>query len=73
MELLNRVFERMTGMTYRDWHRHEFCPAERAYARAKRLYRRDPGARDKWAAAKARYKRAMVILETYEGFELQFS
>jgi hypothetical protein len=73
MDVLNRVFERMAGMTYDEWHRREFCPAERAYARAKRLYRHDPAARDKWTAAKARFKRAVFILETYEGFELQFS
>ena len=73
MDVLNRVFERMAGMTYSEWHRREFCPAERAYAYAKRVYRHDPDTRDKWKAAKARYKRAMVILEIYEGFELDFS
>lgn len=73
MDKLNRVFENMFGKTYKEWHKSEFCVAEKAYTHAKRVYRRDPENRDKWKAAKYRYKRAMKILEIYEGFEIELS
>jgi len=73
MEKLNRVFERLFGMTYEDWHFTEFCEAERAYAHAKQFYRQNLAKRNKWKKAKYRYQLAMVILETYERFELLFS
>ena len=56
-----------------EWHKTEFYTAEKEYARAKRVYRQDPKNHDKWKAAKYRYKRAMKILEIYEGFELELS
>ena len=73
MDKLNRVFENMFGMTYKDWHKTEFYTAEKKYAKAERLYKPDPEKQKKWKKAEARYKRAMFILETYERFELQFS
>jgi len=73
MDKLNRVFEQTFGMTYEEWHSTEFYTAEKEYAHAKRFYRHNPENRNKWKAAKYRYKRAMVILETYERFELELS
>jgi hypothetical protein len=73
MDKLNRVFERIVGMSYKKWHKTEFCMAEKKYAHAKRVYRHNPDTRDKWKNAKDRYKRAMIILETYEQFELELS
>ena len=71
--MLHRVFEQMFGMSYKEWHKTEFRVAERSYVHAKRVYRHDPKTRDKWKSAKARYKRAIVILEIYEEFELALS
>jgi hypothetical protein len=73
MDKLNRVFENMFGMTYNDWHKTEFCVAEKKYAKAKLLYKPNPEKQKKWKAAKYRYKRAMKILEIYEGFEVELS
>lgn len=73
MDKLNRVFENMFGMTYLDWHKTEFCVAEKKYAKAERLYKPDPEKQKKWKAAKYRYKLAMKILEIYEGFEIELS
>ena len=73
MDKLNRVFENMFGKSYKDWHKTEFRVAEKEYVHAKRLYRHDPENRNKWKAAKYRYKVAMKILEIYEGFELELS
>ena len=73
MDKLNRVFEQTFGLTYKEWHKTEFYTAEKEYVHAKRVYRHDPKKCDKWNAAKYRYKRAINILETYEGFELLFS
>jgi hypothetical protein len=73
MEKINRVFEQTFGQTYNDWHKTKFCAAEKEYSYAKQHYRHDPIHREKWKCAKAHYRQAMFILETYERLELELS